>query len=170
MRVLIPTTWKHGTKNFNPSNAMKIKSPIHRSIASRRDRGFTLVELLLVLAILAVLAGIIYPKLANRMVGARITATATQIKAFSTALEIFEVDNGNYPKGPNGLLDLVQRPHDAANWHGPYLEAIPKDPWGNAYTYAFPGKFHPAGYDIISAGPDAQLGTPDDIMNLQSAK
>src|SRR5690349_8054917 len=98
---------------------------------ARIQRGFTLVEMLLVLMILGVLAAIVVPKMANRGQDARIKATVTQISAFKTALDMFEVDNGYYPKGRNGLLDLTQKPRDASNWHGPYLDSVPKDPWGN---------------------------------------
>ena len=82
-------------------------------------QGFTLVEMLLVLVILGVLAAIVYPKVAGRGEQARVTSTQTQISAFKTALDSFEVDNGYYPKGRNGLLDLVQKPRDAVSWHGP---------------------------------------------------
>ena len=134
------------------------------------QRGFTLVEMLLVLMILGVLAAIVVPKMANRGQDARIKATVTQISAFKTALDIFEVDNGYYPKGRNGLLDLVQKPRDASNWHGPYLESIPKDPWNNDYIYEFPGKHNASGFDLMSMGPDGRSGTEDDITNWEQGK
>ena len=135
-----------------------------------RRRGFTLVEMLLVLVILGVLAAIVYPKVAGRGEQARQTATQSQISAFKTALDSFEVDNGYYPKGRNGLLDLVQKPRDAVNWRGPYLESIPKDPWGNEYLYEQPGKHNPTSYDIMSVGPDGRANTEDDIGNWQAGK
>lgn len=133
-------------------------------------QGFTLVEMLLVLVILGVLAAIVYPKVAGRGEQARVTSTQTQIASFKTALDAYEVDNGNYPKGRNGLQDLVQKPRDAVNWRGPYLDNIPKDPWQNEYIYECPGKHNPSSYDIMSMGPDGQSGTQDDIGNWQTGK
>src|SRR6184192_4359950 len=101
---------------------------------SNKQRGFTLVEMLLVLVILATLAAIVYPKVAGRSEQARITAAQTQIANFANALGAFEVDNGYYPKGKTGLMDLVQKPRDAQSWKGPYIkDAIPNDPWGRPY-------------------------------------
>ncbi len=137
------------------------QNPRHRS------QAFTLVEMLLVLVILGVLAAIVYPKIAGRGEQARVTAAQTQISAFKTALDAFEVDNGYYPKGKNGLLDLVQRPRDAVNWHGPYLDSIPKDPWQNEYVYECPGRHNPSSFDLMSAGPDGRIGSDDDICNWQ---
>jgi len=116
-------------------------------------QGFTLVEMLLVLVILATLAAIVYPKVMGRSEQARITAAKTQIANFKTAIDSFEVDTGGFPKGRNGLLDLVQQPRDVVGWHGPYLESIPKDPWNNDYIYEYPGKHNPSSYDISSPGP-----------------
>jgi general secretion pathway protein G len=115
-----------------------MKPQIHNpksEIRNPRRSAFTLVEMLLVLVILATLAAIVYPKLAGRSEQARVTAAATQIASFSTVLDAFEVDNGYYPKGKGGLLDLVQQPRDAQNWKGPYLKELPKDPWGHEYSY-----------------------------------
>ncbi|MGH7972382.1 MAG: type II secretion system major pseudopilin GspG [Limisphaerales bacterium] len=127
-------------------------------------RGFTLVEMLLVLVILATLAAIVYPKVMGRSEQARETAAKTQIANFKTALDAFEVDTGYYPKGRNGLLDLLQQPRDATGWHGPYLESIPKDPWGGDYLYECPGKHNPSSYDISSPGAPGK-DTP--VGNLQ---
>jgi general secretion pathway protein G len=119
----------------------------------------------LVLVILATLAAIVYPKLAGRSEQARVTAAQTQISSFSTALDAFEVDNGYYPRGKNGLEDLVRQPSDAPNWRGPYLKELPDDPWGNAYQYESPGRYNVTGYDLLSPGPDGKPGSEDDITN-----
>jgi general secretion pathway protein G len=133
---------------------MKIRQLNPNPNARSCRRAFTLVEMLLVLVILATLAAIVYPKVMGRSEQARVTAALTQIANFKTALDAFEVDNGYYPRGNNGLYDLVQMPRDAVNWRGPYLESIPKDPWGQDYSYQCPGSHNPSSFDIYS------LGTP----------
>ena len=133
-------------------------------------RGFTLIELLLVLVILGILAAIVVPKFSGRTEQARLTAAKTQISSFSTALDAFEVDNGYFSKGRNGLEDLVSQPRDAQNWKGPYLKEIPKDPWNNDYVYECPGKHNPSSYDLLSMGPDLRVGGDDDITNWVDKK
>jgi general secretion pathway protein G len=149
---------------------MKIPPLNQKPLARTAQQAFTLVEMLLVLVILGVLAAIVYPKVAGRGEQARVTSTQTQISAFKTALDAFEVDNGYYPKGRNGLGDLVQKPRDAVNWRGPYLDSLPKDPWGNDYIYECPGKHNPSSFDIMSMGPDGRSGDEDDIGNWQTGK
>ena len=125
----------------------------------RRRSGFTLIELLLVLVILGVLAGIVVPRLGGTTERARNTAAESQISTFGTALDAYEVDMGNYPKGKTGLQDLITAPRNAGkNWHGPYLKAeeLPKDPWGNDYQYRSPGEH--GEYDLFTLGADNQEG------------
>jgi len=139
----------------------------HRS-RPRAQRGFTLVELLLVLVILGILAALVLPKFTGRTEQARNTAAMTQISTFGTALDAFEVDTGTYPRGQDGLGQLLAGPADVTNWRGPYLKSdIPLDPWGHAYVYEFPGLVNPTGYDIRSMGPDGQAGSADDIVNAK---
>lgn len=129
-----------------------MKTNMHIRTSQRNRRGFTLVEMLLVLVILATLAAIVYPKVMGRSKQAQVTAAQTQIANFKTALDAFEVDNGYYPKGRNGLQDLLVQPRDATSWHGPYMDSIPKDPWQQDYLYECPGKHNPSSYDISSPG------------------
>ena len=139
--------------------------------ARLRRAGFTLIELLLVLVILGILAAIVVPKFSGRTEQARQTAAQSQIATFGTALDAFEVDTGAYPKGKNGLNELVSAPRDAANWKGPYLKsAIPNDPWGHPYVYESPGKNNTTSYDLMSMGADGRAGTEDDVTNWQSKK
>jgi len=127
--------------------------------------GFTLIELLMVLVILGILAGIVVHSVTGKKRQAEITAAFAQIATFKTALANYEVDNGKFPLGRNGLQALAVRPNDTGSWKGPYMEDIPLDPWHHPYLYESPGKHYPASFDIISMGPDEQLGTDDDIAN-----
>lgn len=133
---------------------------------ARNARAFTLVEMLLVLVILGTLAAIVVPKFAGRTEQAKVTAAATEISSLETALDSFEVDNGYFPAGEDGLIDLVQEPNDTQNWHGPYLsKMITADPWGNPYIYESPGRNNENSYDIMSMGRDGRVGGDDDITN-----
>jgi len=134
----------------------------------RRQGAFTLVEMLLVITIIGILAALVVPKMMGRSEQARQAAARSDLSSIKTALDAFEVDNGYYPKGKNGLGDLIQMPRDARAWHGPYLDNVPTDPWGNPYIYEFPGKHNPSSYDLYSAGPDGKPGNDDDIGNWQS--
>jgi len=140
------------------NSLMKLNRNTKTATATRlrhRRQGFTLVELLLVLVILGILAAIVIPKFSGRTEQAKEQAAVTQISSLSTALNNFEVDNGYYPKGKNGLEDLIVPPRDAQNWHGPYLQTdrIPLDPWGNEYIYECPGRHNPSFFDLSTAGP-----------------
>jgi general secretion pathway protein G len=127
--------------------------------------GFTLTEIMLVVVIIGILAALVIPRIAGSSERARITATQTDINGgIKSAIGNYEVDNGFYPKS---LQDLLQQPANAKNWHGPYLEKLPIDQWGNPYIYYYPGKHNPTGYDLLSAGPDGKEGTEDDIGNWQ---
>ena len=90
----------------------------------------------------------------------------SQIANFETALDAFEVDNGFYPDGDEGLYMLVEQPEDSEDWRGPYMKkGVPLDPWGNEFIYNYPGDYDDNSYDIISFGPDGREGGDDDITN-----
>ncbi len=123
------------------------------------DRGFSLIELMVVIVILGILAGTIMPKLLGRTDDAKITKAAVDIQALSTALKLYHLDNGAYPTTEQGLTALVQAPEQAANWKtGGYLDkkTLPKDPWGKAFIYLNPGTH--GEFDLISYGADGVPG------------
>ena len=109
----------------------KLTHDAHR----HHSKGFTLVEMLLVLVILAALAAVVVPKFAGRSQQAKETAARSQIANLEIALDMFETDNGYYPAGSDGMNELIDEPNNATSWQGPYLKkGIPIDPWGNDYT------------------------------------
>mgnify|MGYP001548011487 CR=1 FL=1 len=132
----------------------------------RRNRAFTLIELMLVLVILAILAAVVIPKLSGRTEQARVTAAKTDIAAIGSALDTFEIDNGRYPTTDEFPAALTVAPSGMTNWHGPYVKkVIGNDPWGNPYQYRCPGTQSTAGYDLYSYGPDGRDGGGDDVTN-----
>jgi general secretion pathway protein G len=129
------------------------------------NQGFTLVEILLVVAIIGILAALVIPNVINRRGDAAIKKAYADVNGgFKTSLGMYAVDTGSFPKT---LQELVQSPADVKNWKGPYIDltAVPTDPWGHAYVYIFPGRRNASGYDLYSMGPDGQDGTSDDIGN-----
>jgi len=145
---------------FNHRQTMKIRNP--KSEIRNFQRAFTLVEMLLVITIIGILAALVIPKMVGRSEQARVAAAHADISSIKTALDAYEVDNGFYPKS---LQDLIQQPSNAKNWHGPYLDNLPVDPWNNPYVYTYPGRHNPSGFDLYSVGPDGKAGTDDDISN-----
>ena len=130
---------------------------------SRDKKGFTLVEIMLVVIIIAALSAMVIPRLSGRSEQAKLSVAKSDIEAhIATALKLYELDNGNFPTTSQGLDALKNRPSTSpvpANWNGPYVEKDPVDPWGNAYIYQSPGKNRPD-YDLYSKGKD--LSSPDD--------
>jgi len=136
----------------------------HRS--RRRVGAFTLIELLLVMAILIMLAVLVVPRFIGRLGKEKIRATGVDIAQIEGTLDTFEVDCGRLPTTEEGLKALLEQPANADGWQGPYLKrGVPKDPWGAPYIYRCPGQHNTNGYDLFSCGPDGQEGTADDIDN-----
>ena len=132
--------------------------------------GFTILELLLVMVILTVLAGIVGSRFVGQSTSARIRAARTQLEIFVLALNRFEIDMGRFPSSNEGLEALVERPADGDTyWQGPYIDSntIPLDQWGNPWNYRFPGRYRSDSFDLWSNGPDGREGGDDDITNWE---
>lgn len=142
-------------------------------VPSTRDRrGFTLIELMVVIVILGILAGLIVPRIMGRPEQAKRLKARMQIESISTALKLYKLDNGAYPSTEQGLQALVEPPSSGnipQNWRkGGYLEKgkVPKDPWGNDFIYLSPG-IHDD-YDLIAYGADGASGGEDDNADINS--
>jgi general secretion pathway protein G len=133
----------------------------------RDPRGFTLIEIMLVVIIIGVLVAMVAPRLAGRSQEAKEAAARADINShLSAALDMFELHNGRYPSSAEGLAALRTAPQGATEWKGPYLKrAVPMDPWGKAYVYRSPGQHNREDYDLFSVGPDGAEGTADDVTN-----
>ncbi len=132
--------------------------------------GFTLLELLIVIAIIGLLASVVAPKLIGRIGKSKTVIARAQVESFSTALETYRLDTGEYPSQSQGLKVLIERPDNIQNWHGPYLRKriIPDDPWGEPYVYRYPGEFDD--YGLLSYGADKREGGSDEDTDILSWK
>ncbi len=135
-----------------------------------RGAGFTLIELVLVVTIIAILAGAVTVEAGKRIKLARRARGLEDIRVLEMALDSYAADNGNPPTTQQGLACLRQKPTSAPvprNWNGPYIKkSVPKDPWGNDYVYRYPGQENPEGYDLICYGADGQPGGEDDDADI----
>ena len=139
----------------------------------KTKRGFTLIELMVVIIILGILAAAVVPQFKGKTKQAQIAATQADIEGhISMALDMYETDNGFYPTTSQGIKALIEKPSAPPvpmNWNGPYLKTntVPKDRWGSDYIYESPGAKNPQWYDLSSVGPDAKKDTDDDISNWE---
>lgn len=130
------------------------------TLTQRKQRGFTLIEIMVVVVILGILAALVVPQVMNRPDQAKVTVAKGDIKAISAALDMYKLDNYSYPSTQQGLDALVQKPGgnpQPKNWNRDgYLKRVPKDPWGNDYQYLSPGTR--GQYDLYSFGADGKQG------------
>ncbi len=132
-----------------------------------RHRGFTLLELLVVMVIIGLLAGYVGPKFFGQIGKSEVKAAKAQIDALQKSLDQYRLDVGHYPSTEQGLAVLVAKPADEPKWAGPYLsKAVPKDPWGHDYQYRSPGEH--GEYDLLSFGRDGRPGGEGEDADLVS--
>ena len=133
----------------------------------RRNRGFTLLEIIVVVAIIAILAAYIAPKVAGRVDDARISKAKHDIRQLESSLEMYKIDNFTYPSSSQGLDALVNRPtgENTKNWRdGGYIKKLYKDPWGNEYLYQYPGSN--GEYDVYTLGADGSVGGEGEAADI----
>ncbi|CAE6904040.1 Type II secretion system core protein G [Pseudomonas marincola] len=132
-----------------------------------RTQGFTLLELLVVLVVLGLLAGIVAPKYFSQLGRSEVKVAKTQIEGLGKALDIYRLETGHYPTTEQGLAALNVAPSDEPKWAGPYLhKGIPQDPWGRDYVYRSPGEN--GEFDLLSMGKDGQPGGEGDNAEITS--
>jgi len=142
-----------------------------KTLRERADSGFTLLEILVVIAILGLLIGLVAPAALRQLGGARVSVAKQSIARLGTVLDLYKLDVGSYPSSENGLDALVHKPADVESWNGPYIKdaADPKDPWGHPYSYQSPSSRDGHDYDLCSGGPhgngQASPGQTDAICN-----
>jgi general secretion pathway protein G len=135
----------------------------------QKERGFTLIEILVVIIIIGMLAALVGPRLFGKVSMAKQKTAKAQIELFGTALDAFRLDVGKYPTTEDGLKALREKPSGAEGWQGPYLpKEIPLDPWNNAYIYKSPGEH--GEYDLISLGLDRVEGGEGENQDVVSWK
>lgn len=138
---------------------------------ARRTSGFTLIEILVVIVVIAILATLVAPNIFQNVGAAKSATAKSQIEMLGTALDAYRLQNGRYPTTQQGLNALVEIPTVDAptTWNGPYLrKAVPVDPWGAPYLYVAPGQINPNGYDLLSYGADGKPGGTGEDADITS--
>jgi general secretion pathway protein G len=132
------------------------------------ERGFTLVEILVVITIIGMIMALVGPRVLNYLAESKVKAAKIQIESLSSALDLYYLDVGRYPSTSEGLTALARQPGGVQAWNGPYLRsgAVPNDPWGHSYVYRSPGEH--GSFDIVSHGAHGQEGGPDTTADIVS--
>jgi general secretion pathway protein G len=148
------------------SNTSKVT---RRRARTRRQRGFTLVEILVVITIIGLIMSLVGPRVLNYLSESKVKAAKIQIQSFSSALELFYLDAGRYPTTSEGLTALIKSTGGLSAWNGPYLKggSVPNDPWGKAYTYRSPAERAP--FEIVSYGADGVEGGTGTAADISTA-
>jgi general secretion pathway protein G len=159
------------SKSHRPNALASACLSIRRGRAARR--GFTLIEILVVIVVIAILASLVAPNIFQHVGAAKSSTAKAQIEMLGAALDAYRLDNGTYPSTQQGLEALWTQPtiDPPSNWRGPYLrKAVPLDPWGRPYSYQFPGQQNPRGYDLLTYGLDGQPGGDGENADILSWK
>jgi general secretion pathway protein G len=148
------------------------RSHIARAPRGRRS-GFTLIEILVVIVVIAILATLVAPNVFQHVGAAKSATAKSQIEMLGAALDAYRLDNGSYPTTQQGLDALWEKPSadPPMNWRGPYLrKPVPPDPWQRPYIYLSPGEVNPTGYDLLSYGADGKVGGEGEDADILSWK
>lgn len=144
----------------------------HTHAIADRARGFTLIEILVVIVVITLLATLVAPNVFQHVGSAREATARSQVEMFGAALDAYRLDNGAYPTTAQGLDALRIQPSASPiprSWRGPYLrKEVPVDPWGAAYVYRSPGEVNPTGYDLLSYGADGRPGGEGEAADVTS--
>ena len=158
----------NGRASVDTRVALRDRAGRLRRVATR-TAGFTLVEMLVVLAIIGLLVGLVAPRVFGQLAEAKVRTAHIQIENFKNALDLFYLDAGRYPTTQEGLQALNTRPSNVASWGGPYVKGtnVPKDPWNHPFNYKAPGGGGRP-YDITSDGPGGKGGEADGANQIAS--
>jgi general secretion pathway protein G len=157
--------------------SLRARTTVRRSLtgpaSSARRSGFTLIEILVVIVVIAILATLVAPNIFQHVGAAKSATAKSQIEMLGAALDAYRLDNGHYPTTEQGLNALWEKPtiDPPANWRAPYLrKPVPLDPWGRAYVFFSPGQINPNGYDLVTYGEDGKPGGEAEAADITSWK